>query len=64
LTETYVEGDALALVEVTTATLGVDRAWDRVLLGLALARSTGDGSYIGADPRHGGGGLWRYKGRP
>ncbi len=37
--EVSIDGD------VTTATLGVDRAWDRVLLGLALARSTGDGSY-------------------
>ena len=36
---------------VTTATLGVDRAWDRVLLGLALARSTGDGSYSTGDTR-------------
>ncbi len=35
--------------DVTTATLGVDRAWDRVLLGLALARSTGDGSYNSGD---------------
>ena len=37
--------------DVTTATLGVDRAWDRVLLGLALARSTGDGSYNSGDIR-------------
>ena len=37
--------------DVTTATLGVDRAWDRVLLGLALARSTGDGSYNSGDMR-------------
>ena len=37
--------------DVTTATLGVDRAWDRVLLGLALARSTGDGSYSTGDMR-------------
>ena len=37
--------------DVTTATLGVDRAWDRVLLGLALARSTGDGSYSTGDIR-------------
>ena len=36
---------------VTTATLGVDRAWDRVLLGLALGRSTGDGSYSSGDTR-------------
>ena len=37
--------------DVTTATLGVDRAWDRVLLGLVLARSTGDGSYNSGDMR-------------
>ena len=37
--------------DVTTATLGVDRAWDRVLLGLALGRSTGDGSYDSGDIR-------------
>ena len=37
--------------DVTTATLGVDRAWDRVLLGLALGRSTGDGSYNSGDIR-------------
>ena len=41
--EVSIDGD------VTTATLGVDRAWDRVLLGLALARSTGDGSYGAGD---------------
>ena len=43
--EVSIDGD------VTTATLGVDRAWDRVLLGLALARSTGDGSYNSGDIR-------------
>ena len=43
--EVSIDGD------VTTATLGVDRAWDRVLLGLALARSTGDGSYNAGDIR-------------
>ena len=43
--EVSIDGD------VTTATLGVDRAWDRVLLGLALARSTGDGSYSTGDIR-------------
>ena len=43
--EVSIDGD------VTTATLGVDRAWDRVLLGLALARSTGDGSYGASDIR-------------
>ena len=43
--EVSIDGD------VTTATLGVDRAWDRVLLGLALARSTGDGSYGAGDIR-------------
>ena len=43
--EVSIDGD------VTTATLGVDRAWDRVLLGLALARSTGDGSYSSGDIR-------------
>ena len=43
--EVSIDGD------VTTATLGVDRAWDRVLLGLALARSTGDGSYGRGDIR-------------
>ena len=43
--EVSIDGD------VTTATLGVDRAWDRVLLGLALARSTGDGSYDSGDIR-------------
>ena len=43
--EVSIDGD------VTTATLGVDRAWDRVLLGLALARSTGEGSYGSGDMR-------------
>ena len=43
--EVSIDGD------VTTATLGVDRAWDRVLLGLALGRSTGDGSYDSGDIR-------------
>ena len=43
--EVSIDGD------VTTATLGVDRAWDRVLLGLALGRSTGDGSYNSGDIR-------------
>ena len=43
--EVSIDGD------VTTATLGVDRAWDRVFLGLALARSTGDGSYNSGDIR-------------
>ena len=37
--EVSIDGD------VTTATLGVDRAWDRLITGVALARSTGDGSY-------------------
>ena len=35
--------------DVTTATLGVDRAWDRLITGVALARSTGDGSYSTGD---------------
>ena len=37
--------------DVTTATLGVDRAWDRLITGVALARSTGDGSYGRGDIR-------------
>ena len=37
--------------DVTTATLGVDRAWDRLITGLALARSTGEGSYSSGDMR-------------
>ena len=37
--------------DVTTATLGVDRAWDRLITGVALARSTGDGSYNSGDIR-------------
>ena len=37
--------------DVTTATLGVDRAWDRLITGVALARSTGDGSYNSGDMR-------------
>ncbi len=43
--EVSIDGD------VTTATLGVDRAWNRLLAGLALARSTGDGSYNAGDIR-------------
>ena len=37
--------------DVTTATLGVDRAWDRLITGVALARSTGEGSYSSGDTR-------------
>ncbi len=43
--EVSIDGD------VTTATLGVDRAWDRLITGVALARSTGDGSYNSGDIR-------------
>ena len=43
--EVSIDGD------VTTATLGVDRAWDRLITGVALARSTGDGSYNAGEMR-------------
>ena len=39
---------------VTTATLGVDGAWRRWLMGIALAYSDGDGSYTMGELDSGG----------
>ena len=50
VTTTHFEGDAGGLGldgDVTTGTVGLDRQWRRLLLGLALARSTGEGDYGG-----------------
>ena len=38
--------------DVTTATLGVDAEWERLLAGVMLSQSEGDGSYL-LDPEHG-----------
>ena len=38
--------------DVTTATLGVDAEWERLLAGVMLSQSEGDGSYR-LDPEHG-----------
>ena len=38
--------------DVTTATVGVDAEWDRLLAGVMLSQSEGDGSYR-LDPEHG-----------
>ncbi len=37
--------------DVLTGTLGVDRAWDRGLAGVAVAHSRGDGAFTGAGSR-------------
>ena len=45
---THFEGDANGLGlngDVTTGTVGLDREWRKLLVGLALARSGGDGAY-------------------
>ena len=45
---TRFEGDANGLAldgDVTTGTVGLDRRWRALLVGLALSRSTGDGAY-------------------
>ena len=47
---THFEGDAGGLGlngDVTTGTVGLDRQWRKLLLGLSLARSTGEGGYGG-----------------
>ena len=47
---THFDGDAGGLGlngDVTTGTVGLDRQWRKLLLGLALARSTGEGGYGG-----------------
>ena len=49
---THFEGDAGGLGlngDVTTGTVGLDRQWRKLLVGLALARSGGEGAYGGGE---------------